>query len=203
MKRREFFGAVGAAVLWPLRGRAQQQTIPVIGFLNGQSPDSYAHLVSAFGEGLRDSGFIDGQNVTIEYRWANGHDERLPALAAELLSRGVALLATGGSIASIASAKAATSTIPIVFTTGDDPVERGLVASLNRPGGNLTGVSFLVSRLNAKRLELARQLVPSSVSDRRADTRKQSNVRDEQGRDRNRRDDNRAKIAVPRRCERA
>ena len=163
MKRREFFGAVGAAVLWPLRGRAQQQTIPVIGFLNGQSPDSYAHLVSAFGEGLRDSGFIDGQNVTIEYRWANGHDERLPALAAELLSRGVALLATGGSIASIASAKAATSTIPIVFTTGDDPVERGLVASLNRPGGNLTGVSFLVSRLNAKRLELARQLVPSSV----------------------------------------
>src|ERR1700720_1116687 len=91
MKRREFFGAVGAAVLWPLRGRAQQQTIPVIGFLNGQSPDSYAHLVSAFGEGLRDSGFIDGQNVTIEYRWANGHDERLPALAAELLSRGVAL----------------------------------------------------------------------------------------------------------------
>jgi putative tryptophan/tyrosine transport system substrate-binding protein len=162
MNRREFITLLGNATVWPLAAQAQQ-SMPVIGFLNGQSADSWAHLVSAFREGLHDTGFTDGQNVAIEYRWANGHDERVPALAAELIRRGVALLVTGGGTASTTSAKAATSTIPIVFTIGTDPVKLGFVTSFNKPGGNVTGVSFLVTQLNAKRLGLARQLVSTGA----------------------------------------
>ena len=136
----------------------------MIGFLNGQSSDAYSYLVAAFRQGLQDAGFIEGQNVAIEYRWAQGLDERLPALAAELVSRQVAVLIAGGSIWSSISAKAATTTIPIVFTTGSDPVGMGLVSSLNRPNGNVTGVSFLVNQLLAKRLELAMQLLPFDAS---------------------------------------
>jgi len=160
MRRREFITLLGgAAATWPLTAHAQQAAMPVVGMLNGQSADSYSHLTAAFLLGLKDVGFVEGQNVLIEYRWAEGHDERLPAMAIELVNRQVAALVTGGSIWSTISAKAATSTIPIVFTTGSDPVKLGFVTSLNRPGGNVTGVSFLAAQLIAKRVELASQLV--------------------------------------------
>ena len=163
MKRREFItllrGAAATPMFAPLDAVAQQVGVPVIGLLNGQSADAYSHLVAAFRQGLQDTGFVEGRTVAIEYRWAEGRDERLPALAAELVDRQVAALVTGGSIWSSISAKAATTTIPIVFTTGSDPVNIGLVASLSRPGGNVTGVSFLVNQVLAKRLELATQLV--------------------------------------------
>jgi putative ABC transport system substrate-binding protein len=160
MRRREFLGLLGGAVAgWPVMARAQQSAMPVVGMLSGQSANSYSHLAAAFRLGLKDAGFIDGQNVFIEYRWAEGHDERLPSMAVELVNRQVAALLTGGSIWATISAKAATSTIPVVFTTGSDPVKLGFVTSLNRPGGNVTGVSFLAAQLLAKRLELASQLV--------------------------------------------
>jgi putative tryptophan/tyrosine transport system substrate-binding protein len=162
MRRREFITALGGAAAWPLAATAQQP-MPVIGVLNGQSPDTYSHLASAIREGLRDLGFIEGQNVAVEQRWAKGHDERIAALAADLVSRQVAVLVTGGGVGVTVAAKRATTTIPIVFTTGSDPVTFGLVSSLNRPGGNVTGVSFLVNQLNAKRLELARELVPAGA----------------------------------------
>ena len=142
----------------------QPPAVPVVGMLNGQSADSYAHLAAAVRLGLKDEGFVEGQTVTIEYRWADGHDERLPSMAVELVNRPVAALVTGGSIWATISAKAATSTIPIVFTSASDPVRLGYVASLNRPGGNVTGVSFLATQLAAKRLEFASQLMPKDVA---------------------------------------
>jgi putative ABC transport system substrate-binding protein len=166
VKRREFLGFVGgAAAAWPLAARAQQpMAMPVVGLLNGQSADSYSYLTAAFRRGLTDVGFVEGRNVLIEYRWAEGHDERLPAMAVELVNRPVAALVTGGSLWATISAKAATATIPIVFTTGSDPVKLGYVASLNRPGGNVTGVSFLAAQLLAKRLELASRLVSKDAA---------------------------------------
>jgi ABC-type uncharacterized transport system substrate-binding protein len=164
MKRREFITLLGGATAWPLTARAQQPAMPVIGILNGQSADSYSHLTAALHLGLKETGFVEGQNVLIEYRWAEGRDERLPAMAVELVNRQVAVLVTGGSIWATISAKAATTSIPIVFTTGSDPVRLGFVPNLNRPGGNVTGVSFLAAQLIPKRLELASQLVVPSAT---------------------------------------
>ena len=164
MRRREFIFLIGAlAAAGSLSAHAQQPPVPVVGMLNGQSAEGFSHNADALRLGLKDEGFVDGQNVTIEYRWAAGRDELLPAMAVELVNRPVAVLVTGGSLWSTISAKAATATIPIVFTTASDPVRLSFVASLNRPGGNVTGVSFLGGQLVAKRLELASQLVSKEV----------------------------------------
>ena len=163
MQRRDFITLVsGAAAAWPLVARAQQPAMPVIGYLSSRSPGETAALVAAFRKSLGEAGYVEGQNVAIEYRWAEGQYDRLPALAADLAQRGVAILVTTGGEPSALAAKAATSTIPIVFTVGGDPVKLGLVESFNRPGGNSTGVSVLTTAPEAKRLGLLHELMPGA-----------------------------------------
>jgi ABC-type uncharacterized transport system substrate-binding protein len=164
MRRRDFIKAIaGSAAVWPLAARAQQPAIPVVGFLNSVSAGQFGHFLEMFRRGLNETGFVEGQNVRIEYRWAEGHFDRLPALAADLVSRNAAVIAATGGPASGLAAKSVTATTPIVFFSAGDPVKEGFVASFNRPGGNVTGINLLLSAMEGKRLGLLRELLPGAT----------------------------------------
>jgi putative ABC transport system substrate-binding protein len=162
MKRRNFIGLAGAVAAWPFAARAQRPSSPVVGFLGTTSPEGYATFVDGFQLGLKEAGFVDGNNVATIYRWAEGHYDRLPGLAADLVSRNVSVIVATGGLPSSLAAKQATESIPIVFTLGSDPVKFGLVSSLNRPNGNITGVTLFAYLLDAKRVELMHELVPGA-----------------------------------------
>ena len=161
MRRREFLATVGAAAAWPAATQGQPASIPVIGFLNAASPDGYAERLRGFRQGLKDARFVENENVAVEYRWAENQTDRLQAMASELVRRQVAVIVATGGNSAVDAAKAATNTIPILFVTPDDPLKLGYVTSMARPNSNLTGINFLGTELNAKRLELLLDLVPT------------------------------------------